>query len=501
MATLPRHPPSWSQRRASPPAESASPEQSHPPRTNSISATSVDSHTVLLNSSPIESAQPAEAAQQEAPTQTEPHPTQSDDEPRRCWICFNDETDDDETTSEWRSPCPCVLVAHEKCLLDWVADMEAPNAGRRAGRSAGKILCPQCKSEIRLQRPRDVVVETVRSVEKLTKYMVLPGIFSALGVATYTTLHWLGQDTIYKIFDYQDAYNILRPLYSVSRRADSHHMYMLYRFRDHWQLDLGLPAIPLVIILSRTRMADSFLPFLPLVFLAGGGGGAQPLGVPQFSWPPSAAFTVAALPYIRSIYNSYYDHFWLRHERRWLKEVQPRAEVVEEVDGDVEGGDDAEAILNALAEEGDGEDDGDEVVVDVDVDLLFDWHAGAAPAPDVPQQHEQPRRARIRRERNAALTTGGISDTILGALIFPTIAAAMGEALKVVLPTSWVTPTAGQPQGFLQNKWARSIVGGCLFVGLKDAVLLYVRWKMAQTHHQRRVLDYEGSKGKKKSAT
>jgi hypothetical protein len=184
--------------------------------------------------------------------------------------------------------------------------------------------------------------------------------------------------------------------------------------------------------------------------------------------------------------------------------------------------------------------------LEVDVDLLFDWNAGgpadnnnapenppvpvargparpldappveddaapaaeaqennnAAPAPEVPQPPAQPRRARVRRERNATFSTGSIAETTLGALLFPNIAAIMGEVLRLALPASWVAPpAAGKAAGFFQHKWARSIVGGCLFVGLKDAVLLYVRWKMAQAHRQRKVLDYDGSKGKKKKAT
>lgn len=91
-------------------------------RSSSFSAASVDSQTLLLNSHKVN----ADEKQTEAPQQsaTTAPQQQEDEEPRRCWICFNDETEDDATTSEWRSPCTCSLVAHEKCLLDWIADME-----------------------------------------------------------------------------------------------------------------------------------------------------------------------------------------------------------------------------------------------------------------------------------------------------------------------------------------------------------------------------------------
>ena len=44
------------------------------------------------------------------------------------------------------------------------------------------------------------------------------------------------------------------------------------------------------------------------------------------------------------------------------------------------------------------------------------------------------------------------------------------------------------------------MVGGCLFVGIKDAVMLYVRWKMAQNHRRRRVLDHDGGKKRGQSS-
>ncbi|PSN66622.1 hypothetical protein BS50DRAFT_370244 [Corynespora cassiicola Philippines] len=380
MASLPPQRPA-SQRRPSPPAEASSARELTE-RTNSFSAASVDSQTLFLNSPPPSSSEkPVELAQKEAPAPTQLQ--DEDAEPRKCWICFNDETEDDETTSEWRSPCPCVLVAHERCLLDWIADMEAPSSRRRAGNRVGKIQCPQCKSEIRLERPRSFIVDSVRAVERMTGMMLLPGFIFVTATAAYSTLKLAGIYTINQIFGREDGLLILHPLYEVPTAVGSSMGdRLLEGLRQHWRLDIGLPLIPAVLVASRTTLADSFLPFLPLIFFV-----------------------------------------------------------------------------------------------------------------------TQPRQQRIRRERNIAFSTTSLADTILGALIFPSIAAAVGEALKQVLPQSWVTPPASgaKPTGFLQSRWARSIVGGCLFVGVKDAVLLYVRWKMAQNHRHRRVLDYDRKKDKKKS--
>jgi len=93
-----------------------------------------------------------------------------------------------------------------------------------------------------------------------------------------------------------------------------------------------------------------------------------------------------------------------------------------------------------------------------------------------------------------------IASTIMGALFFPAISSLMGDLLKYTLPRRWVMKPfiSISPKimktlpatGLLQEKWGRSIVGGCLFVVLKDALILYVKWKRARDHGKRRILDY-----------
>lgn len=97
-----------------------------------------------------------------------------------------------------------------------------------------------------------------------------------------------------------------------------------------------------------------------------------------------------------------------------------------------------------------------------------------------------------------------IASTVMGALFFPAISSLMGDLLKHTLPRKWVMKSvlslspkevkALPATGLLQEKWGRSIVGGCLFVVLKDALILYVKWKRARDQGKRRVLDYPASK-------
>jgi hypothetical protein len=89
--------------------------------------------------------------------------------------------------------------------------------------------------------------------------------------------------------------------------------------------------------------------------------------------------------------------------------------------------------------------------------------------------------------------TSSLGQSIMGALAFPSVAAGMGGLLSYMLPTSWLDSSnivGGRP-GLLRTRWGRSVIGGCLFVVLKDALVLYCRWRLAKTHRQRRILDFD----------
>lgn len=111
-----------------------------------------------------------------------------------------------------------------------------------------------------------------------------------------------------------------------------------------------------------------------------------------------------------------------------------------------------------------------------------------------PQQNNWPNGLEFHQNVSATLS----ADTIMGALFFPAVAAAMGELLHVSLPAKWVGRglgvRIGGRGGLLMEKWGRSLVGGCLFVVLKDVVTLYCKWKKARDFGKRRVLDWRGKR-------
>ncbi|KAG5953689.1 hypothetical protein E4U53_003676 [Claviceps sorghi] len=111
-------------------------------------------------------------------------------------------------------------------------------------------------------------------------------------------------------------------------------------------------------------------------------------------------------------------------------------------------------------------------------------------------QHEAPQAPPARR-----LGLGGllysISNSVVGALILPGVSFAMGEALRLVLPRSWTATASRSPwtmfagpggrPGLLQQQWGRSLIGGCLFVVLKDALRVYAKSRRVAAMSNRRV--------------
>lgn len=463
---------------------------------------SEDSQTVLLNHPSTSQFSEPQLLLEDSQVQDErPSPPKRTDtnDLRKCWICFADESEDTPMSSEWRSPCPCALTAHEECLLDWIADIEAPGNRRGTSRS-GRIKCPQCKSEIIVARPKSYLVDAVRAIENASGRMVWPGVLVIGASSVWRLCFEYGFITVSIVFGTEDAARVLTPLILPPDPSDGALESMGRYLRDTWRLHTGLTLIPPILILSRTSVGDGILPILPMLFFATSSA-KDPLGDIEV-WPPSAALSFAALPYIRSMYNFYYEKVWGEKERRWLKEIRPRStsttdgEANHDVEEDLEV-DGFDLEINMAVED----------VIEEEEAVPHQHQPQANPAPPVDQpaaplqqngQVQPPAEPAAngpiqhRHERQIHLSPTRIAETVLGALAFPLVSAAMGDLLRLVLPSSWTSPPRASRVGpFLATRWARSIVGGCAFVVLKDAVMLYVRWKMVQQHRRRRICEYD----------
>jgi hypothetical protein len=396
-------------------------------------------------------------------------------------------------------------------------------------------------------------VDVTKGLERLGSRLVWPGALSLLSGLIIQGNFALGVHTIYRIFGAQDGYRILQPLLRQMvtppldfdlppRVIASTILYKIAQHARHWRLYIGVPLITPLLVLSRTSLADSVLPALPVLFLATQAhSSGEPLDFT--AWPPSASMAFAVLPYFRSAYNAYFERVWAKKEQQWIREIQPRSGS-QDATGDQADGDAGQAAAPA--------DDDNMFEVRIDGGIWEDWEGGngnelgnaeaqapegaqdaaAAPPPNIADNRPaQPAGAQAQaqpqaqqNERRLSFSTTTVAETVLGALAFPTLAELSGEVLRLALPTSWTMPEAASAgasvaaggflgalglratpygstalrsgRGLLQEKWGRSLVGGCLFVVLKDAVMLYVRWRSARMHRERRVLDFQRKKAK-----
>ena len=328
-----------------------------------------------------------------------------------------------------------------------------------------------------------------------------------------------GFSTVYLLFGPKDAERVL----GIDSAAD---------INSKWAL--GLPLIPLALIAARTRYADNLLPILPIFYFASTGPQRDgPL------WPPSASMTVAILPYIRAAYNEFYDRVCAPREKAWIKQIQPRAGDDGgdgEHDQNQEQANEFEDVMDIgldlqveIVEEEEGDEDGQQAenapeedqgqanrVQDRNQNQNQPAEGNQAPVPNQhqhlhhhPHQHQhQHQHQHEHQDQNGVqglvLNFFSLPQTIMGALVFPSISAAMGALISVTLPRPWTTPPGRwdrYPAGLLQSRFGRSIVGGCLFVVLKDTLMLYSRYRLAQDHKKRRVVDYDAKKGRKAGTT
>ena len=374
----------------------------------------------------------------------------------RCWICLCDSTEDDlEQRPVWRAPCPCNLTAHEACLLDWISDVKRRTKDRR--RTSIQIPCPQCKTEIKISRPRSSIVDATRVVDRTLYYWVWPGFWFVI-FGTLSTGAWVhGFQSVLVIFGRRSASEIYK-------QAARH---------PGWLSTYAL--IPVHLILSRTRYGDVVLPTSTLLLVwTQLTHGFQIDSITCYP-PPSTVF--ACLPVLRSFYNWSYNKGLTEQNKMWLMEMQAPArtsvENVEEHIPEEPRRERGRVDLNPSTQQEVSNGGGNE---------SLDGNGVRNNRPHFHVAGDDP----LTRDSS-------IGQLLLGALAFPYVAAGMGGLLRLVLPRSWTSSTSafGGRSRLLQHRWGRSMIGGCLFVVVKDALGVYCRWRLVQSHRHRRIVDYD----------
>ena len=333
----------------------------------------------------------------------------------KCWICKGDAAEhDSDHHSAWRTPCACSLAAHEVCLLNWVADLERP----RRKDPTRKIQCPQCQTEIKVQRPKSLAIDLSNAIDYHRLRLVDPEFIFAVAALAFCWLH--GCLSVWVICGPEHAIRL---------------------FYEGTAAQLLYPAVmPIVLVSARTVLGNNVLTLGLLVLLAILIGLPRPANCMNI-WPPSPRTALFSLPVIYRAYSWAYNKVFGELNRKWLAATQPTFTQMEDRNGDDQ---------NNLA-------------------VLY------------------------------RLSNSIANDSIMNApldydlLILPLLASCIGMLLRVTLLQAWANSdsvTTSGP-GLLEEKWARSVIGGMLFTVFKDLFAVYIRYKRAQIHGQSKVLVYD----------
>jgi hypothetical protein len=196
---------------------------------------------------------------------------------------MGDETDDPEN-NVWRSPCPCSLTAHETCLLEWIADKEAPPPGQIAHNH--EIKCPQCQTPLKIQRPRDVLVTVADGVQRVARALILPTALFGIAGCFYSGFVSYGANAMALVLGPETADAILAPQtfdsihnsavvrrwlqiaadYPLTAFGQLFPFFPRMRSPTNIPYYLGLPLIGPSLVLWRTRWGDiGFSMLIPIV--------------------------------------------------------------------------------------------------------------------------------------------------------------------------------------------------------------------------------------------
>ncbi|SPO03994.1 uncharacterized protein DNG_06677 [Cephalotrichum gorgonifer] len=451
--------------------------------------------------------------------------------PSRCFICLGDAGEEGDP-SDWVHPCPCSLEAHHACLLQWVDECE------REGKA---LKCPVCQAPIHVEGARDFAVDLSDRIRTLVNSFSPIAVGSMFGGAVMAGQALYGFHAV-KVFAGDEA--VLGILGS-GRLRESWPALLGVPFIApglvFWNLLPGFTttvATPFSILYSATflrspeamtwppapQLAFASLPCIGMVYIKLKN---ELFGSMEARWDRAirglpeavegAQAPQAGVGGLRDIINNFADGLQggppeddLGEDRVeiWFDERdgQDGAELVIDLIEEIEVPDE-EAPVEEIPHPGPG---GQPADVEPRQDLpqqeaeqgprAEQPEQGPAPGPAAPLPDAQRRPAAVERAA-VRYSIRDLTSTILGALFLPSVSFVAGELLRLALPKAWTSmprpprslifssPYRLGPTGLLQERWGRSLVGGCAYVVLKDMFRLYVKYRRAAIRPRRRVPD------------
>ncbi|KAM7201993.1 hypothetical protein V8F33_003000 [Rhypophila sp. PSN 637] len=452
----------------------------------------------------------------------------------QCWICY--QTPSETPTERWANACPCTLEAHEKCLLEWITREE--HDGRAKD---GVVKCPQCKATVRTEEPYDAVFALRNTLYK-NYSRISPGVLlSIFATGSIAGSAWYGYQS-FAVFAGPDRVNT----WIFGRRFRGLTPSIMIKF-------FGLAHIGPAMVIARLipRIEYLALPFSTVYAFS------LMHRDPLQTWPPSPEWIITLMPCIHLTYISLYRRLFGPLEKRLNKTLRGG-----NLDNVYAGGGDAAAPANdpparnepgfldnafdmanaviGLFQGGGGEgglevelridagvaDDDDGEVIDLGQPAeggeaapppavpAADAPVQQAPAQPQPAQQEQNNNNNQNQNRNRQQndivwpTLTDVMNNVATSLALPTISWLMGELIRKAISgpslTSGFLRRRGYnpaPTGLLQHRWGRSLVGGCFFIVLKDALVLYAKYRGAEAKKNRRIKEVPKRNGNFRTIT
>ncbi|KAI0110175.1 hypothetical protein F4814DRAFT_394310 [Daldinia grandis] len=379
---------------------------------------------------------------------------------RRCFICLVDEPEDTLPTN-WSTPCTCTLEGHHECLMVWITDLESQSKD---------IKCPICKAPI-------IVTERWDLATYLDNYLnitfskwspqILFG-FLASGALVSSSIYGIKaidlfagpEATMDFLFGTEDPvlFGLIRLPVRVTNKSRMPPINLI-----NFAL---LPFIAPGLVLNRLRLQGVSL--FPTSVLYATFVALIDHADEYFTWPPSPQRTLAIYPALRTSYFQFHSTLSKSLEKRWKAQAKKLMSS--------ETGQQPAAIPT-----------GEEPVIDGDNLLDYEMDIAMAVADE-----EEAMGRRQENRRNRVIQGKPLENFLAGSLLFPGVCYGMGEILRFVLPSRFVTrPASGFCTGLLQERWGRSLVGGCLFVVLKDIFSLWVKYRRIMNWPSRKIKNVE----------
>ncbi|POY71549.1 hypothetical protein BMF94_5412 [Rhodotorula taiwanensis] len=204
---------------------------------------------------------------------------------KTCWICYTSQSED--PSQPFIHPCACTLLAHPDCLLEWLQTQQStsPTAQRRGPH------CPACGTAIQIHQDKSDLLRWYRSFRRhMDRASIAAGVGGVAASAWFVSAAY-GAWALKTFMGDQVTQTLL----------------LRHENGLPWRYWLNLPLIPISLVLSRTPLIDSLLPFLPLTLVLSTQTHAplfDPVGIDDLSlrWPPSPTLTVCLLPWLRLLY-------------------------------------------------------------------------------------------------------------------------------------------------------------------------------------------------------